>query len=224
MMDDQRDDFFYTEADEKEVIEVSKDKWKVMIVDDEEEVHEVTNLTLGDFIYDRKGLEFLHAYSGEDAKKLMKEHPDTALIFLDVVMETDHAGLEVVKYIRDKLKNSNVRIILRTGQPGQAPEKEVVRNYDINDYKEKSELTIQKLFTVIYSSLRSYRDIVTLDENRLGLKKIIESSSELFELQSMEKFSPGVLTHLMSILRVSETDESPAGSGFLADVDRKSVV
>lgn len=223
-MDEQRDDFFYTEADEKEVIEVSKDKWKVMIVDDEEEVHEVTNLTLGDFIYDRKGLEFLHAYSGEDAKRLMKEHPDTALIFLDVVMETDHAGLEVVKYIRDKLKNSNVRIILRTGQPGQAPEKEVVRNYDINDYKEKSELTIQKLFTVIYSSLRSYRDIITLDENRLGLKKIIESSSKLFELQSMEKFSPGVLTHLMSILRVAETDEPAEASGFLADVSKKNRV
>ena len=223
-MDEQRDDFFYAEADEKEVIEVSKGKWKVMIVDDEEEVHEVTNVTLGDFTYDRKGLDFLHAYSGEDAKRLMKEHPDTALILLDVVMETDNAGLDVVKYIRDTLKNSRVRIILRTGQPGQAPEKEVVRNYDINDYKEKSELTIQKLFTVLFSSLRSYRDIVTLDENRLGLKKIIESSSELFELQSMENFSPGVLTQLMAILHVAETDESSEASGFLADVSNQDRV
>jgi response regulator RpfG family c-di-GMP phosphodiesterase len=217
-MDKHKDEFFYAEREDKATVVETRDRWKIMIVDDEEEVHEVTKITLNEFTYDGKKLEFLHAYSGREAKNLIEKHPGTALILLDVVMETDDAGLQVVKYIRETLKNTSVRIILRTGQPGQAPEKEVVRNYDINDYKEKSELTIQKLFTVIFSSLRSYRDIVTLNENRLGLKKIIESSNELFELQSMEKFSSGVLKQLIAILRLDEKPASIKSSGFLTDV------
>jgi len=42
-------------------------------------------------------------------------------VLLDVIMETDQAGLDLVEFIRDTLKNETVRIILRTGQPGQAP-------------------------------------------------------------------------------------------------------
>ena len=89
--------------------------WKVLVVDDEEEVHAVTKLVLADFSYENKGLLFLHAYSGKEARALIAEHPDTAIIFLDVVMEKNDAGLEVVRYIREELKNSFVRIILRTG-------------------------------------------------------------------------------------------------------------
>lgn len=117
------------------------DSWKVMIVDDEAEIHNITQLSLADFTFGGKGLTFVNAYSGREAKELIQAHPDTALILLDVVMESDHAGLEVVKHIRNELDNKMVRIILRTGQPGQAPEEKVIVNYDINDYKAKTELT-----------------------------------------------------------------------------------
>jgi two-component system sensor histidine kinase ChiS len=124
------------------------DTWKIIIIDDEAEIHNVTKLVLNDFTFDGKSLTFISAYSGEEAKGLIEKHPDTALILLDVVMETDDAGLEVVKYIRDVLGNLLVRIILRTGQPGQAPEDVVIINYDINDYKTKTELTTRKLFII----------------------------------------------------------------------------
>ncbi len=140
--------------------------WKVMIVDDEPEVHRITKITLNKFEFDNRPIEFLHAYSAAEAKELLATTPDVALLLLDVVMEFDHAGLDVVKFVRDELQNKMVRIVLRTGQPGQAPEDDVVTNYDINDYKDKTELTSQKLRTLLRASLRSYRDIRTLESNR----------------------------------------------------------
>ncbi|MDG4476355.1 DUF3369 domain-containing protein [Thiovibrio frasassiensis] len=183
---------------------VGKGAWKVLVVDDEEEVHAVTKLVLADFSYENKGLLFLHAYSGKEARALIAEHPDTAIIFLDVVMEKNDAGLEVVRHIREELKNSFVRIILRTGQPGQAPAEKVIIEYDINDYKEKTELTAQKLFTTMVASLRSYRDILTIDANRKGLEKIIDAATYICRLRSIKNLASGVLTQLVSILHLSE--------------------
>ena len=116
-------------------------RWKVLIIDDEKVVHDVSQLVLKDFSYKQRGLELIHGYTGEDARQLIKKHPDAAIMLLDVVMESDSAGLDAVKYIRDNLQNRTVRIILRTGQPGQAPEHKVIRFYDINDYLDKSRIT-----------------------------------------------------------------------------------
>ncbi|WP_240222995.1 response regulator [Rheinheimera hassiensis] len=197
------DDFLFAEEPEP-IIAVLNGSWKVLIVDDEPEVHAVTKLALSDFTFQSKNLTFFSAYSGREAKELIKQHPDTAIILLDVVMETDDAGLLVARYIREELHNEHVRIILRTGQPGQAPERQVIINYDINDYKSKTELTAQKLFTVIMSSLRSYRDIMSLEQSRQGLEKIINASADLFSSHSMEQFIDGVLQQLTSILGCNE--------------------
>lgn len=197
------DDFLFAEEPEPTVA-VLNGSWKVLIVDDEPEVHAVTKLALSDFTFQSKNLTFFSAYSGSEARELIKQHPDTAIILLDVVMETDDAGLLVARYTREELHNEHVRIILRTGQPGQAPERQVIINYDINDYKSKTELTAQKLFTVIMSSLRSYRDIMSLEQSRQGLEKIINASADLFSSHSMEQFIDGVLQQLTSILGCNE--------------------
>ncbi len=145
------------------------DYWKVMIVDDETEIHEVTRLALEDFVFEGKRLKFLSAFSGAEARQLIETHPDTALILLDVIMEQDDAGLQVIKYIRDERANKLVRIVLRTGQPDDVPEEQVILEYDINDYKAKTELTWPKLFTVVISALRSYRDLVALQQHKIEL-------------------------------------------------------
>ena len=194
------DDFLFANESPEEEIEASSGTWKVIIVDDEPEVHAVTKLALSDFTFQGKHLEFLSAYSGSEGKQLIDAHPDAAIILLDVVMETDDAGLQVAKYIREDAKNQKIRIILRTGQPGQAPERQVIVNYDINDYKSKTELTAQKLFTVVMSSLRAFRDIIALDHSRQGLQKIIEASADIFAVHSMEQFIDGVMQQLTSII------------------------
>ena len=197
------DDFLFAE-DEKDTSTESLGSWKILIVDDEPEVHTVTKLVLNDFSLDGKTIEFISANSGEEAKAMFREHRDIAVVLLDVVMETDDAGLQVANYVRNELDNHFTRIILRTGQPGQAPEKDVIINYDINDYKSKTELTAQKLFTVIIAALRSYRDIMVIEENRAGLEKIIDASVDLFSSQSLEKFMQGIIQQLASILGCSK--------------------
>ncbi len=192
------DEILFAE-DTDEEIEL-QGKWKVLIVDDEPEVHAVTKLALGDFVFQEKDLEFISAFDGEEARQIFREHDDIALVLLDVVMETDDAGLQVADFIRNEINNHFTRIILRTGQPGQAPERDVIINYDINDYKSKTELTAQKLFSVIIASLRSYRDIITIEENRQGLEKIILASANLFSFHSLESFIRGILQQLASLL------------------------
>jgi response regulator RpfG family c-di-GMP phosphodiesterase len=177
-------------------------RWTMLIVDDEPEVHAITKLVLSDFAYKGRKARFLSAHSAAEARRILARESDIALILLDVVMETEDAGLRLVHHIREELRNRNVRIILRTGQPGQAPERAVILDYDINDYKAKTQLTAQQLFTTTVAALRSYEDIVTIDANRRGLEKIIEASSSLFRARSMKLFAAGVLTQLSGLLGV----------------------
>lgn len=174
--------------------------WKLLIVDDEQVVHTVTHLALDGFSLGGRDLEFLNAYSAAEARQILHENPDVAVILLDVVMETDRAGLDLVHYIRRELNNRMVRIVLRTGQSGQSPEQEVITQYDINDYKEKTELTRQKLFSTVYTSLRSYGDIFALEENRKGLMKVISASATIFETRDVSEFFEGVLEQLTALL------------------------
>ncbi len=149
--------------------------WKVVIIDDDPEVHEVTQFALQDFTFCNKPLTFLSAYSGREAQGLLENHLDAAVIFLDVVMEENNSGLKIVKYIRETLQNYLVRIILRTGQPGEAPEEKIIVDYDINDYKLKTDLTQRKLFVTMIAALRAYYDLITLEINKLALKQTLEA-------------------------------------------------
>jgi len=108
-------------------------KWKIAVIDDDQAVHEGTRFALSDYVLHGQTLEILSAYSAAEGRALMRAHPDIAAVLLDVIMETDAAGLDLVEYIRNDIKNETVRIILRTGQPGQAPERRVIVQYDIND-------------------------------------------------------------------------------------------
>lgn len=192
-------------ADETEqTAETHLPPWKLLIVDDDQDVHHVTQLALSDMQVAQRRLQLLHAYSGAEAVSLMREHEDVALILMDVVMETEHAGLDAVLQIRETLGDRLVRIILRTGQPGQAPEREVITRYDINDYKEKTELTADKLFTSIYSGLCAYRDLLELEAARVQLQQQLTAVASLFELQPRHSFYQGVLQQLASLLQFSD--------------------
>jgi len=160
--------------------------WKILIADDDPSVHLVTKLALGDFTFEGRRLELLSAYGEDDTRRLLAEHPDTALILLDVVMDTMDSGFTLVRYIRETLKNKDVRIIMRTGQSGNAPEDRIIIDYDINDFKDKTELTVAKLRTTMISSLRTYSHLKIIAEeqrkssaNRAYLHTIIDSLSSV---------------------------------------------
>lgn len=177
-------------------------KWKIAVIDDDPAVHDGTRFALSDYSLNGQRLEILSAYSAAEGRKLMAEHGDIAAVLLDVIMETDVAGLELVEFIRNEIKNETVRIILRTGQPGQAPERRVIVQYDINDYKAKTELTADKLFTSLTAALRSYQQLERMVQTRRGLEIIIDAASTLYDFKSMQRLAEGVLTQLASLLNV----------------------
>ncbi|MDY6805696.1 MAG: ATP-binding protein [Cyanobacteriota bacterium] len=174
------DELVFAEENEDDEGEVNNgaEAWKVMLVDDDEQVHQVTKLALRDFSFEGKPLKFFSAFSAGEARQLIPQYPDLAFIFLDVVMESNNAGLELVKYIREELNNRLVRIVLRTGQPGEAPETSAIVDYDINDYKIKTELTQHRLVTTTIGALRSYRDIMEIEKNRKTLAVMNNSLKE----------------------------------------------
>jgi len=138
-------------------------------------------------------LQFLHAYTGAESVRLMREHDDVAIVLMDVVMETEHAGLDAVEAIRKDLGNARVRIVLRTGQPGQAPQAVVLRGYDINDYREKTELTHARLSAVFYAGLRAWRDLMRMERARAGLRRSIDAITQVCDADNLRHFGSAVL-------------------------------
>jgi len=194
------DDLVFSDEHPEPAVRRSALPWQVMVVDDEPAVHEVTKLVMSGFEMDGRPLQFTHCHSAQEARKVLAERSDIALILLDVVMETEHAGLDLARYIREELRNLNVRIVLRTGQPGQAPEEQVIRDYDINDYKEKTDLTRRKLITVFYAGLRAYRDLMRIEQARRGLRRSIEAISQVYESRDLRSFASAVLEQVNFLL------------------------
>jgi AraC-like DNA-binding protein/CheY-like chemotaxis protein len=203
--------------------------WKVMVIDDEPQIHSMSKIVFKEFEFKGRGVKMISAYSRIQAERLLPEHPDLALILLDVVMEENDSGLRLIKFIREQLNNRLVRIILRTGQPGQAPEKTVTLHYSINDYRLKPELTVERLFSSVVAALRSYQELVELkrkgdqERERVELLKskvaevrkvLLESSGQspssatpdmsIPEDERIKKISAFVASHLGEFFQQSE--------------------
>lgn len=178
---------------------LQKSRWRVLVVDDDKEVHESTHFALKNIDILGKPVELIHAYNAAETLAALKHNNDIALLLLDVVMEEEDTGLRLVKQIRDAGFHE-LRIVLRTGQPGYAPEISVLREYDINDYRTKSELTQTRLVSLLTTSFRNYQQLHVINESRRGLSLIINSAKDIFKRKNLELFSQGVLTQLVSLL------------------------
>lgn len=222
MSDSSDDELILIEDDQEIETPVRQEKnWRILIVDDDKDVHEATEFALSGMAIQGRRLRLFHAYSGREAIAILDRETDIAVILLDVVMESDDAGLKTVSAIRNELMLLNTRIILRTGQPGQAPEAETITRYDINDYKTKSELTQSKLFTTLTSAVRSYDQLERLDASRRGLEKIVAASNQFMAEQGLQSFAEGVITQLASLIGVAPeglvcaaTDKNTGPSGY----------
>ncbi|NQV98644.1 MAG: response regulator [Rhodospirillales bacterium] len=186
--------------------------WLLIIVDDDDSVHQATRFALEDFIFEGRQLEIISVYSAKEARAYMTREDGMAVVLLDVVMETETIGLELVKWIRSELENTRVRIVLRTGQPGYAPELQVVRDYDINDYKEKSQMTAGRLEATVYAALRSYRDIVHLEDQTKELSQALRSAeiADRAKTDFIKHMSHEFRTPLNGIIGLSEMIASEA--------------
>ncbi len=199
--------------------------WKILVVDDEEDVHSLTALTLKHFYYAGRRVELLSAYSGSEARALLSRESGIALAIVDVVMERDDAGLALVAFIREELHDHMVRLHIRTGQPGSAPERYVIDHYDIDGYSEKSELTAQRLYSLVRTSLKAYQDLRIIDQNRIGLSYVLEATHDLYALheESLAGFFTGLLTQVTSLLRIGEDGMLVTIEGMIATIEGDSI-
>ncbi len=225
-MSDNNDEIlsFASEDDSSKSLEKGKKRtaWKLIIADDDKEVHAVSNLTLSNFSFNGLPLDIINVYSADETKKVILDNPDSAMILLDVVMEDHDSGLKLVKFIRETANNSLIRIILRTGQPGFAPELTVITDYDINDYKGKTELTSAKLVTTIIASLRNYDDLRKIEKHRQNLELIASSSAEMHGLESTIPLNDTIHETLDELVkRFSEHSDSNVSilNGFIEGGD-----
>ncbi len=161
--------------------------WKILVVDDEPDVHAITSVVAKTIKYTGKGVLLISAYSSEEAKKILTNTNDIAIAIVDIVMEKEVSGFELVKFIREEMGNDTIRIVVRTGQPGYAPPREVILKYDINDYREKSELTSNALYTMIIGRLREYETIVELKKQRELLRRTNEILGETLKKTEFEE-------------------------------------
>ena len=193
------DYIFENETDPEPVVE-RRLTWRVMLVDDDPDVHQATVFAVGQRQFAGRPLEFLHAYSAAQASDMLRHQKDLAIVLLDVVMESESAGLQLVSYIRQIPALTNTRIVLRTGQPGYAPELETILKYDINDYKTKAELSHLKLLTLLTTTLRSYHQLCVIEANKQGLSLIVKASGSFMQMQGLGDFAVGVITQLAALL------------------------
>jgi len=140
--------------------------WKVLLVDDDAAILAALRLALQKVVVEGHALQLLDARSAAEAKVRLAEHPDINLVLLDVVMETELAGLEVVRHIREDLGNRSIQIVLVTGHPGHVAQREVVAAYEIDGFRLKSELTPDNIFAAVYAALRSSRAMRDLEQQR----------------------------------------------------------
>lgn len=176
--------------------------WKVLIVDDEPDIHAMTRFALDNFKFADKPLQLLKAVSSAEAREVLVAEPDIAVALIDVVMETDNAGLQLIDFIRNELKYSFIRLIIRTGQAGMAPEKEVIERYDIDDYKNKTELRANKLHTTMRMALKSYRALNALEQARQEAEQAHQKANAANQVKSafLANISHELRTPLNSIL------------------------
>jgi len=203
LADDDRLDFLDEEPALAHAVQPAvRAPWRILIVDDDEDVHQATVFALRDAKILGCGLEFLHAYNSVSALELLRRTSNIAVILLDVVMETEDAGLAMIGKIRGELAMSSTRIILRTGQPGYAPDIDAITRYDINDYKTKAELNRSRLFTALTAAIRSYDQITRLDASRRGLELIVDSANQFIAEQGLPTFATRVIEQTAALLHV----------------------
>lgn len=178
----------------------AQDAWRILIADDDEEVHHATVFALRGVKIDGRPVTLLHARSAQEAETVLRENPGVAVALLDVVMETSDAGLKLVEVIRKELGLRNLRIVLRTGQPGYAPELDVIRAYDINDYRTKSELTQTRLITTLTSAARAYEQLEQIQASKQGMDAVAHASNALFRLHSLQELASGLFERMQGIL------------------------
>ncbi len=190
-------------------------EWKVLVVDDDPHVRAVSELVLRHLRVDGRKIHIVCVEHAEAGRRYLREHEDVAVAIVDVVMESEMAGLDFMRWVREEHGDGEVRLIVRTGQPGTAPETEVMAGYDIHDYLEKSETTSRRLVTSVMGGIRAWRDLKTIERQREGLRAVLHAVDSLFEVTDLDELMQRVVAHTSSLLSEGGRDAALVGPSGL---------
>lgn len=131
--------------------------WHVLVIDDNSSIHEITAHALDRICFAGRPLRLFHAYCSTQAKQALASFPHIALILLDIALENQDDGLDLIRWIRNTLGNTSVQIAVRTGKCDRFMEEDIVDTYDINDFLSKTDATSQKLQILVKKAIRSFK-------------------------------------------------------------------
>ncbi|EGG93846.1 Response regulator [gamma proteobacterium IMCC1989] len=191
--------------------------WKMLIVDDEQTVIDMTQEVLKAFIFQGKSLQLLCANSYDEAKVLYDENTDIAIAMIDCVMEQNDSGLQLIQYIRNTQKNNTIQLVLRTGQPDFAPEKNMLIDYEINDYLAKTELTSTKLHHRVISYLRNYMMIQRVSFLHQQTHKTAQQVDRIFSTMA-HQLTTAVSEVSQHARGLSSTQSKPSDEFFIQGI------
>lgn len=176
--------------------------WKLLVVDTDPQVHENVRQALADYRFDNGRVEILSAGSAGDARALLGEHADIAVVLLEAVLETDTAGLELIPYIRQELANPYTRVIVCTAHPDRVPEDKVVEAYDVNDYRTRAHFTADRLRTSLTMAVRTYASLLALATSRKELARVAVATAGLLDIRTPDRLFEKLLPRLISLLGI----------------------
>jgi len=174
----------------------------VLSVDDDASFQRSLRMALEGFRFQEQPVRLITAGSAAEAERLLAQTPDVSAMLLDVVMETDDAGLRLVRSVREQLGNAEVRIVLVTGQPGTAPRQQTLEQLDISEYWLKTDLYRERLQGILTGNLRTWREIHALGRAKRGLQQIVQAGHQLAGLRDLHAYSQHMLHELAQLLQV----------------------
>lgn len=137
----------------------SKPYFEVLVVDDEPDVIDVTKVALKNTSIYGSDIRVIPCRSKQSTLELLSEKVKSftiAIGLIDIRMEGEMSGLELCNYIRYALNNRAINLYIRTGSEDAGLEEEAIKNYEIDGYLSLSQMTRDKLFSIIACGIKNY--------------------------------------------------------------------
>ncbi len=177
----------------------SEPKWKVLVAcaDVIETEHHYNPLEA--FVYDDQAVQFLTAENADEVVDHIQTKDDIAVLLLNVSGKKNECGHKLLRQIRQGVGNKTIRVILFGDQSGYLQDWNLLRQQDVSDYRDISELTVPQLYTSLTIALQAYEKLISEEANRQALQTIFDVTRELYGVRSVEEFCFTILTQLQVI-------------------------